>query len=127
MFGLKRKARERDEAQAADWTAVSDAVLAHIVKELVDVATQALSVTPEPAERERILSTTEAMRRGIDAVLIQGLNAFGPEMAVRDQPEKAAGMISHAARNMAYLSRSLNNPNVRGDLCFAMGFTRDAF
>ena len=127
MFGLKRRAEAREAEKAAARAALHDAVLRHIVEELVDVANAALGVTPEPEKREHILATAEAIRRGIDAVLIHDLNAFGEEMLARDNPEKAGAMIAHASRNMALLTATLDNRNTRGDFCYALGFEREAF
>lgn len=127
MFGFKRRAEERRVEKAAARAALHDIVLKQIAGELVDVTTSALRVTTEPDEREHILATAESIRHGIDAVLLHDLNAFGPEMLARDKPEKAGGMIAHAARNIALLTGALNHRNVRGDICCALGFEREAF
>ncbi len=122
MFGFKRRARERELAQQS----VVEALHAQLCHELQDVATSALSETPKPSDRESILDSAEAIRRGIDAVLVDGADAFGPEMAEQDQPTRCGALIAHSARNLSILSGPLSNSNTRGDIAHGLGLSRDA-
>lgn len=123
MFGFKRKAREREEALDH----ITYAVHVQLCAELQEIATQALSETHEPTDRKYVLSNAEAIRRGIDAVLAEGVDAYGPEMKMEDRPTQCGAVLADAARNMAVISGSLNNSGTRGDISFGLGFERDAF
>lgn len=100
MFGMKRKALEREQAQAA----LLQAVHTKIVTELRDVTANLLNGSDDPAERDRFLSNAEAMRRGIDLVLADGLDAFDPVLQQADELTRKGAFEAHSARNYALIT-----------------------
>ena len=119
MFGFKRRAGERAAREAAELAAVSASLRSKLALEIAQVVMTALpNATPSNIDKYR--KNAAAVQRGIDAVLVEGADAFGADMSQVDQPTKCGAMLAHAARNMALLSGSLNNPNTLGDISFGI-------
>lgn len=100
MFGMKRKAQERAQAQAE----LLRQVHVKLVTELRDVTANLLNGSDDPAERDRFLSNAEAMRRGIDLVLIDGLEAFDPVLRQADEMTRKGAFEAQSARNFALIT-----------------------
>ena len=129
MFRFKRRTHERElelEREEA-LEHITHAVHVQLCEELQDIATLALNDIHEHTDIEHVFLNAVAIRRGIDAVLAKGGDAFGAEMKMEDQATRSGAMLAQAARNMAILSGSLNNSNTRGDISLGLGFERKAF
>lgn len=121
MFGFRRRAQVVAANHAAAWSAACEGTRARLLAQVDEVFA---SATAQPGvtltDREAYAATAEALRKGIDAVLTGGADAFGSEMQDAEQGIKAGAMLAHAARNLAFLSGRLANPNTDGDIRFAM-------
>jgi hypothetical protein len=121
MFGLKRRARER-EARIATANEVSHREL---VAELVATIEWLILRHNLGGRANALLTKAEAVRRGIDSVLIDGLEAFGPELANEDEPVRAGGMVANGKRGLLLITGAFDRSEARGDFCYILGFTRD--
>lgn len=106
--------------------AVCQAVYAKLTDEIADVLASAIA---EPGitqvDADRLAAKAAALQRGVDAVLLEGADAFGSELASADQSIRAGAMLANAARNVAIITRTLDNQNTRGDIRYVMGLPRE--
>lgn len=121
MFGFKKRAQERQAQYLAEVSAISGKLYFQITDEIARVLESALA-SPELsiADHVRFSANAKAVQRGVDAVLLDDADAFDPNMERADQPIRCGAMLAHAARNLAVISGSFANPNIRGDINFGI-------
>ena len=119
MFGFKRGAHA--SAEAANVAAITAALREKLQAEVVAALAFAFR---DPrilqADRDAYAVKAAAVRDGIDAVLLQGADAFGPELAKTSAAMRCGAALAHAARSLALLSGSLENANTKGDINFGI-------
>jgi len=125
MFGMKRRAAERAAKQATELEAARQAAHTYLVAELRDTVEWLIASHNLAGRANTLLTRAEAIRRGIDAVLVNGLEAFGPELKDEDQPIRGGAMVANAKRNMFLLTGTFDQTETRGDFCYILGFSRD--
>lgn len=128
MFGMKRRAAERaakKAAEAAEWEAVTQTAHTYLVAELRDTVEWLIASHNLAGRANTLLTKAEAIRGGIDAVLVNGLEAFGPELKDEDQPVRGGAMVANGKRNMLLLTGAFDRAETRGDFCSMLGFSRD--
>jgi hypothetical protein len=125
MFGMKRRATEQAAKQAAELKAARQAAHKYLVAELRDTVEWLIASHDLAGRTTMLLTKAEAIRRGIDAVLVNGLEAFGPELKDEDQPVRGGAMVANAKRNMLLLTGAFDRAEARGDFCHILGFSRD--
>lgn len=125
MFGFKRKARTRAAEEAAELAAVRKAAHSCLITELRDTVDWLIAFHNLGGCADQILYKAEGIRKGIDAVLIDELDAFGPEMESQDNLVRGGAMTANAVRNRLFLFDTFDKARTRGDFCHFLGFTRD--
>jgi len=125
MFGFKRRAREQAARDEAELKSVRQTTLAQLIAELRDTV-QWLAVSHNLGERKNLLlSKAERIREGIDAVLVTGVEAFGPALRDQDNLVRGGAMLANGIRNLLLLTGKFDRAQARGDICYLLGFARD--
>ena len=96
----------------------------YLVAELRDTVERLVARHDLAGRANMLLANAEAIRRGIDAVLVNGLEAFGPELKDEDQPVRGGAMVANAKRKL-FLTGTFDQAEARGDFCHILGFSRD--
>jgi hypothetical protein len=109
MFGMKRKAQQQAERTAA----MVREVHRQICQELMQATENALSETTDSARRAELLSNAEAYRRGVDAVLVGELDAYGPELKGEQILVRQGAMQAQSSRNWAIVAGGASTPESR--------------
>lgn len=127
MFSFfKRRAQTKAAERAAIQADVDRAVHAKLSGEIAEILAAAIakevddSVSPAALE-----ARAAAIQSGVDLVLLEGADAYGPALSGRDHPTRLGAMLAHGARNLTIVTHSLNHPDSRGDIRHGMGLPRD--
>ncbi len=127
MFGMKRRAQEEAAATEAKWAAAGRVVHDRLVAELTDVLTaaQQLPGTSE-ADCGALAEKAKGVMAGLNAVLLDNVDAYGPHMKPMPQPVRCGATTAHAARNHVFVTGSFDWAHARGNFAFGLGLARDA-
>jgi hypothetical protein len=126
MLGFNRKAKEREAKRAGEQAAIYRAIRTAISDQLHEsitwlVASHALA----KSNADALIVSASKIQKGFDAVLVHGVDAHGPELFDTDPLVKGGAMVAQAAGNLAVISGRVGNPNIRGDVFYMLGFSRD--
>ncbi|MEQ1709233.1 MAG: hypothetical protein ABL864_12970 [Terricaulis sp.] len=113
MFGFKARARARAATEAAEISAARVAVHQRMSAYLAQVLA-------EFDQGEPYASCAYDMQLGLDAVLLNGAEVFGPEIEAAGEHVSAGAMLAGAALGTAIFTRSTEHPKYIADMRFVM-------
>jgi hypothetical protein len=121
MLGFKRRARKRAAKEAAVLSALCAAVRTQLTDDLAEILASAIA-TPEVArlEADGYGLNAAAMQKGIDAVLVEGVDPLGPSLAGAERHLRAGAMLARAALNRAALGGSIHSAEIYDDFFRAL-------
>ena len=125
MFGFKRRAQERAAKKEAAFVAVCQVAHAYLVEELHDTVAWLILNHDLADQSDTLLTKVESVREGIDAVLIDRIEAFGSELEDAGQLVGSGAVVANAVRNMLLVTGTFDRGETQGDFCYILGFTRD--
>ena len=128
MFEFKRRASERVAREAAASRALDRTLHADVSAELKESFVQysaALDAADFARKTLQAVTRIGPLQEGIDAVLLNGADAYGPELATAERHKRAGAMLAHSARNYACLSGSFDRAELRNDFCRLLDLPRE--
>jgi len=126
MFAFFRRRRERLAAQkAARIASVQMAVHGKLTVEIAQISTEAIAnAGAETEAAEAIAARARALQRGVDLVLLDGYDAFGPALSTTAHATRVGAMLAHSATNITLSTGSLEHPDRAGDIRHGLGLSR---
>jgi hypothetical protein len=126
MFGFKQRAKEQENRATQEQAIVLRGVHAKLNVQLEEVVAYLASTHGLKTEAVVALAAKASqVRSGFDAVLIDHMYAYGPELANSETLVRGGAVVAQAVGNLAVISGHLENPNAQADLCYVLGFSRD--
>jgi hypothetical protein len=127
MFGLKRKAQQEAAATEAKWAAAGSVVYDRLVAELKDVLAAAVQLPGmTDGDQGALTENAKGVLAGLNAVLLDNVDAYGPHMKPMPQPVRCGATTAHAARNHVFVTGTFDWSHARGNFAFGLGLARDA-
>lgn len=122
MFGMKRRAKER---AAAELDGIKKKVRTYMVDELLQTVAWLKRIHNLDGKLENLSTKIENIQKGIDAVFVDDLNPYGPDLEGMNVVTAASAMIANGKLSVFILSDTFDRAEVRGDFCHLIGLTRD--
>ena len=97
----------------------------YLVAELRGTVEQLIATHDLGGRAAALLTKAEGICKGINAVLVDGLEASGPELQGQDQLVRAGAMVANDKRNVLLLAGTFDRAEARGDFCCILGYTRE--